>query len=603
MKQSDYDLDICNEIKNSASELEGEHADKIELQRQMENLYLLNWDEATAVKNKIKGRKLTIHPGPRNAIMGYVRLLAATDPEFQIPRNVLEIDQTKNADMLEKAAKHIWTASGTVRTDPTHYDILRSAAIYGEIMASVIDTKDYLAKMEANGTPAERARAQRIADLTPFTYDVINPRMGYPVWDTFGLTHFYAKRRKRVRNLITEYGEDALDALGDSYNPYDFKDEHEWWDLQYHYIWIEDFEAPVVFTEHGKKEIPVVCTLVEGSRLFPDPADQRNPFLYTYLKSGLWHRANLALTVIYSNIFQIGANPLFVFKQATEGQKIEVDRSVPGDAIIVPPGADWYPVVNQGVIDPSIKEGLDIAVGLEEESTVYKQTLGQPLGPNSAYAMVSLLSQTGRLPLVLSQRKAQYAIGELMRRSFMIMKENGRTFETESLGQNIKVTPDMIPNNLQVNAILDIAQPQDALQNANVAAILDEKGLASKEWIQENILGIGQTKQMNFDIMSERSFMVHYENYIKTLIRQYEMMEETDRMMMEQVSQLFTGGQQQPVAGVNPQMGQAQQVLPQNARREPVVQGLPQEMMQGGNRPPEEAAMAGQRGVPPGGEE
>lgn len=588
MKASDFDLGVLNNVQKDSVDLVSDHSGRDALALEMENLYLLNWKESAAIKRKIKGRKLTIHPGPRNAVVGYVRLLAATDPNFTIPRNVLDMAQVENADMLEKAALHMWKASGLVRNDPTHYDILRSAAIYGEIQAQVIDTADYLDKMNANGTDAEITRAKNIADLTPFTYDVFNPRKGYPIWDTFGLTNHYSKRKKRLGSLATEYGEDADEAFGTKYNPYDWEIEHSWWDMRYHIVWVEKFETPLIFHEHGLKEIPIVATLVEGSRLFDDPSDQRNPFLYSYYKSGLWNRANLALTVMYSNIFQLGANPLFIFKQASPDQKFHIDSSVPGGVMVLPPGSDWYPVSSMGVIDPALKVGYDISVGLEEESTIYKQSLGQPVGPNAAYAMVSLLSQSGRLPLVLSQKKAQWAIGDLVRMSFMKLKSSNRTFETESLGQSIKVKPDMIPDNLQVECELDIAQPQDALQNANVASILDEKGLASKVWIQENILGIGQTKDMNRDILSERSYMLHYENYVKTLLRQFDMQEEMDRLLMDNMSQMMSPqGEGSMVGGEGD--GQVQQVLPQQQRREPVVQGMPQEML----GPPTQAAKEG----------
>lgn len=217
---------------------------------------------------------------------------------------------------------------------------------------------------------------------------------------------------------------------------------------------------------------------------------------------------------------------------------------------------------------------------------MYKQTTGQPIGPTSAYAMVSLLSQSGRLPLVLAQKKAQWAIGELIRMSFMKMKRSNRSFNTESLGQVIDVTPDMIPKNLQVECKLDIAQPQDALQNANVAAILDEKGLASKVWIQENILGIGQPKEMNKDILSERSYMLHYEDYVKTLLREFTMREEMDKLMMQNITQMLGAGGQPGMDVGGEDNGQVQEVLPQQERREPVVQGLPQEML----GPPTQAA-------------
>ena len=107
-------------------------------------------------------------------------------------------------------------------------------------------------------------------------------------------------------------------------------------------------------------------------------------------------------------LFGVGATPMWVNYLHDPDNPPDVDMSRPGGTVNMRVGERREPMARQ-VIDPSILQGWDISQNLEMESTIYRQTLGEPLGANAPYSMVALLSQSGRLPLTVTQRKAGWA--------------------------------------------------------------------------------------------------------------------------------------------------------------------------------------------------
>jgi len=552
----EYDQDIFDNTVVRCGNIARDYSQRNTLMRKMQDIYLMKWREEGKVKTAIKGAKLTLHPGPRNEIQGYVRLLASTEPEFSIPKGLLQPDAVKSSELLERAARHTWKAAGGVRTDPVHLDILRSAAIFGEIQVALIDTQAYYEQMalpQMERSVAEIKRAERIMNTTPYLFEPINPLYGYPVWDQFGLREYFSEKEMTKGEVVAAYGKPAELYFGNGYNATDKVTLRDYWDLRWHIVFVSSDKvkgggggAPLMFYEHDLEEIPIICTLVEGSRLFSKTEEQRNPFLFTYYKSGLWNRANLMLTVMFSNAFYLGAHPQNIFKQGQPDQMFSIDTSTPGNTMVLPPGSDWRPVGDMGVIDQSLMDLFEITRQLEEESTMYKQALGQPLSGDAPFSMVALLSAQGRLPLALAKKKGEWGIGECIRLAFSLMKRNGRSFKySDGLDEPIELTPDDIPENLRIEAMLDVAHPRDMKDDTATAVALADKGLASNEWIRENVLKIGQPQEMRYQIMAEMAFSTEYRIYVEDMIRQAKIREQMERQIADQAM----NPQQTPVEG------------------------------------------------------
>lgn len=216
---------------------------------------------------------------------------------------------------------------------------------------------------------------------------------------------------------------------------------------------------------------------------------------------------------------------------------------------VLEPGQTITPMLNKGVIDPSTLTAYQIFADLGEQSTIFKSTLGGSQA--GTYSETALLSQLGRIPLETVRAMTGRAIADALEIAFEWARTSGgvKAFNYQS-GALAEIAPDMIPEFINIDVVLEVGLPQDKLQQSTIAANLRREGMASLEWIHENIMGVKQSSQMVREIWKER---------IK------------DILMQQAVQQMTQPPQppQQPAPGGAP------------------PQGLPPEMMQGGMGGPE----------------
>lgn len=575
-KDGQYDMELMRQIKEHGTYLKSIHQQRNSMFTKMEQMLLMEWDEESRVRTATDNVKITKHPGARNKLMGALRLMVATDPLFNVPKDASDPTAAGISEKIEHMAEAMWTCAGRVRQQPVHYDVVLSCLTFAEMHIAVTKTSD-MVEAAKGGTKAAMAKAEEIAAITPYLFDVWDPRTGYPEIGPQGLTSFYREVETTSGAVLDEFGDAAREVIQDPKKRYDKVTLCHFWDYENHVVWLTNSDRPLIQEAHGLSFIPVVVQLGEGSRLFEKPEHQRQPFLYTLWQSGLWARQNLMLTVLYTLAFSIGSNPLYVYQANQPGKQLNIDWSRPGGTATIEANESLGPLAKQ-VIDPSLLQGREIADGLEEESTIYGQTLGQPLGPNATFSETSLLHQAGRLPLITTQRMASWAIADAVKMALKWMKADKTAGKARYKGAYTELKPSEIPERFELEAMLDIDLPQDMLQQANVANQLTagENPLASQEWTRENILKIGQPKEMQKQIWGEQAAAMLFYQFLE------------DQMQVMQQRQQMEQMQQQGQPGQPPQGGQ----------------GIPPEMMQGGMQPPEtpmgqnpNAAMEGR--IPP----
>lgn len=566
------DIKLQKQIADYASDLKMRYGERDAMFDEMEDIFLCEWDEESQVSDVYENTRITISPDARNQALGAIRLLTASDPEFSMPVNENEVGSEISED-VEKWCSIVWDAAGRISGDPIHYDIVRSGVLFSEINIGVTSTKDMLAATRGNESKGSQRRIEQIAKVTPYIFEVYDPRTCYPDYDALGMRAFYREYDTLVRNIRDQFGDEAIAGIKEKQvTDYDTVTVCDFWDSVYRQVWIKGEQDCLIQDEHGLSFIPRVSQIVEGTRLFEEEEDQRQPFLYTLWKTGLWKRANLALTVMWTNIFAIGANPLFIHEQGTADAMVDYDFDVPGGIARVPPGSKFGPMLNKGVIDPSLQYGIEMNDKLVTESTIFKQTLGEPLGSNAPFSMVALLAQNGRLPLVTTQRKASWAIADAMKIALMWMKEEKGNKKVSYAGKTAELDYSALPENFELEAKLDIALPQDKLQQANIIGLLvgGDSPVMSKRWGRETLLNEGQSEAMQKEIWSEQAADLMFQMYAQELLQKQQM---AQQMQMQQMAQQMQG----------PPPEQEQQM-----RQPPPGQGIPPEMMQGGAQPPQQ---------------
>jgi hypothetical protein len=515
MKSIQLSASEISDLRDRALALRAMYSKRSEMYDRMEEMWFLDSPRVESSARSIEGGKLTLSPDGHNQLIGAVRLLTGTDPTWSVPSEMNDKDSREMADPIERFAQRMYQAMSKIVGTPPHQDGVLSGMLYSDLDMAIISTKDMHAAAKGK-SEAYRKRAEKIAKRTPFIWKTRNPRYCYPFWDGFGLSEHYREVRTTVAQVRADYGEDADAVLGPKgLKPTAEIDLGEYWNLEHHLVWIDG--ETVLAVPHKLPNIPIVADIIEGSsNLWNDPHRQRMPFLYAMWKSGMWERQNLALTVIATLAFKLGANPIYVYKANQAGKDLYIDQSTPGGHITIEQGED-YSSLAKNVIDPSVMQMLEILEGKVSESTIYKQALGQPLGGNSPFSLVALLSQAGRLPLISPQRKLSLAFARAMEISFDWMRAEGGKRRAQYGSYVVELARKDIPADLELEASLEISLPQDQLQMANTAHQL--RGMVPDSWIVENILKEGQPDILRKQMWTEQALQMMFEQFVADLLQ------------------------------------------------------------------------------------
>lgn len=538
----------------------------------MEALYWMQWGEQGKVQQQGENVKITLSPRGRNKIKGFTWLLTAAEAEWDVPFDTNMPAVQAVASKLEKFMKATWMSGGRIRKSPLHYDMALSAGLYAATDLAITSTKDLLDQAPDN-MPGAKARAERIHEMTPYLFEVWNPKDDYPEYDLMGLRAFGRDFQLSAQEIVEQWqdGKSVLDSRGKSYNPFERLTCHMLYTLDKQAVWVEGIERPLFFDNHSLPFIPIVSQVTDGSRLFDKEEERREPFLWTLAKSGLPERENLILTVMFTLAYALGTGPLFNYQSIDPDRKLKVDHSQPFKVVRTQVG-ERFDQVAQNIIDPSLMQTWQMALDLEEESTLRGQTLGEPLGANAPYSMVALLSQAGRLPMVMPQRTLSWALGEAAEICLKWMKKDKRTGYARADDVNVILKPEEIPDHFQINGKIDISLPHDAQAATNIA-LMGTQGddpLFSKRYAREHVMKIGQSDEMQDEIWGERSGNLFAQKYFLEIMAQLARLEQ----------QAMQPGQASGIPGAPPMqapvqppsmepMGSAPQLNPEDVNQNP----------------------------------
>lgn len=536
------------DVRQRAGELKSIYGTRDNLLEEMRRMFHMEWAEAPG-EDWIKP---TMSPSAHNALMGAVRLMVSTAPQFNMPYDQAATDAQSVAEKIERACAVMWHGSGRIAQRPVHYEAVFSGLFAGEICMHVTRTADLLGYARASGNKGHAARMEHIARRTPYLFTTFNPLTCYGEFDPFGLRAMLRQSRVHWCEVLSTWGEKAA-ALGGARKPYDFVTLNDWYDWEQRTVWIdEDGDQAIWHAPHGLSFLPVIDQIVDGTALFDRPELQRIPFYYSLMKSGLWKRENLSLTMIYSLMFALGSNPLLQQEvDNLDEPGATIDRTVPGGIIRTAKGSPLKPLMEK-VVDPEQYRGYEIARSLNEESTIPKMALGAPPATQLAFSAISLLVQSGRLPLIATKQLGAEAIASGLEAALTWYKADpkGAEFYDYDKGRSIELAPDEIPERLSLRVNLDPDLPQDKLQLANTAVRLTEGSnpLASNRWVRENILNAGQSQQMDREILEEKLLAFQVERILGKLTSQDRLQLEQQIAQLQQVQQAQRQAQSEQVS-------------------------------------------------------
>jgi hypothetical protein len=248
------------------------------------------------------------------------------------------------------------------------------------------------------------------------------------------------------------------------------------------------------------------------------------------------------------------------------------DWSTPGGVWKVGKDEDMGQLRTQ-IFTPDMSQAMQITDTVLEQSTMYRQVSGQQMGSGTPYSTVALLSQAGRQALVPYQRMAGHAIAEAMQAAFILLKEDGGQLKFTA-DASLNISANEIADDMLLTADLTLALPQDDRMNVQLAqwATQGPSPLMSRAGAREKFLGIGQSSDVEKEILAERVFDMKSQMRLQELEQQAQM--QAQQAMGAQMPQ----GQPQLPQGA-PQQGpspdQLAQMQQQMAMQEQAGPGMP----------------------------
>ena len=525
--------DLFQEIKTHANDIKSDYTKRNTEFETYENMYLLESTEGTKGNETVK---LTVSPTAHNKVTGAKRLLQSQKVRFDAHSNIA----TKaELDQIEALISRWWKQMFSVNGKPIMNEIVHSAALYSDVHIGLTFLEDY-----KKYNPDDK-RIARIERRTPILFEVWNPRFGYPERDALGLSAYYQELEVPFSYVKNTYGNLVEDTSRKDTTKVTLK---RFWDLENYAVWYE--QELLDCGPHELPCIPVSVSSTEGSELFEDQEDRYEPLLFSLKRSSLWERENLALTVLYTNAASIAFTPSFKWKtDSNEDLRVQIDDGI--QYYRLNKGDDVEALTNKGVFTREINDIMQLTTNMIDNSTVYDTAFGTG-GGSSSFSESTLLAQAARLPLVPIQRNVGAAIGDIVQIALDIMRERGINFK---FGE-VEIKAKDLPEDLTIDASLDVILPQERTQLAATAATINANGLASKEWVRSEVMGIANNDQMEKQIAQEKVAEALTAYYTQKMMQELQMQ---DQMNQQQQQNDFNAQQernkQAMMAGMQQQMG------------------------------------------------
>lgn len=571
-KQFDEYSPEYREIKEHSNVLKGQYVERDHMYQLYEDMYNMNWMHDLRRRKGADTIKPTISPTARNKVLGSWRLLISQEPKFKVRSDTAEPQQI---EALEKFISLMWQRTGKINGRPLHHDIILSMLLYGEAHIGINTIQDFKAF-----NPDDK-RVDRVGKLTPIVFDVWNPKTGYPEFDKFGLTAFYREVQVEKSWVRTNYAGMLSDHYGleKKLQGDGFVTLKTYYDLKYYSVDI-DYEN-IICCEHGLPAIPIAVTLSDGSDLFDKSEQVRQPMLYTLAQSRLWERENLYLTVTTSNLFALGCMPMLTYTHDMNSKlNIRNDAGVLMADLTKGDTLDF--VQSKGFLTNEMQNMGAMYKDYIDKSTLFDTAFGEN-GGTGTFSEASLLSVASRLPLVSTQEQCGMALANAVDLALLTMKERKINYKHNGIEFRYKD----IPEEYEIICKLDMTQPQERLQRANEAAVILANGLASKQWTQENTIGVENTEEMNTAMLNEK---------VEQALTDYRIQEIIQDMQRKKQEEL-----QQKQQRLQQAMQQAQQAQQQAVERQQMEQMQQQQMQEQQMLQQEQQAnMGGAQNIPMG---
>jgi hypothetical protein len=319
---------------------------------------------------------------------------------------------------------------------------------------------------------------------TPFLIGTVNPAQSYPEWGELGLIGHLRKYEVRGNVLKERWGcQDANVKTDGKYTVYDF----------FHYdkrlTWAEGVTGElfadtwVDLDSDDVAQLPVFVRFGGGSSLWYEPERQLHPFLYAKAKGEWDKRENLFWTYLFTAIFMQGLPGPTLVKDPEDTSELTVKYDQ-GVKIITAKGK----LENIQVIDGDVLQLKQLMDTTNSSSTIKPEAFGAG-ADNSTFSGYVTSMNASKLPAEDPKEGIAMAFRDAM---LYILKR----IKAEGI-DNTLISPNDIPDDIELEVTLEPNLTQDDLRNAQVVTNLKAANTnISNEWMNTHILKIPNSEEM-----------------------------------------------------------------------------------------------------------
>lgn len=471
--QPTMSVEDIEKLKKRSQQVVSAYGARTELYTRYREMFFMTDESRRPMNSKVdeKDWAITVSPSARNEVVGMVRLLDTSEIHVEVRDGN---EPAPKSDKIEQALLTMLRVSGEFRRARVESDAALSAVLYGPVVMyseSVADVQTTAKSVY------QKRQLERIAKRTPFLIRNLNSEQSFPEWGEFGLlSHTW---EYRVRGAVLEERWGVKDVKPDQ--EYMVRDIY---DCENRLVYVDGRKDVLFAGPHGLDTIPVVVRYAGGSSLFHKPEEQMQSFLYAKAKSRLDKRENAMLTAMATAVNVRGMmGPLIAIDPENAPQQVQVDFS--GHIRTIKAKVQQ---VDDKVIDPVLFQWKNLLDELSAQSTIHRQTLGENIS-GSTFSALNMLSNAGKLPLVDMQRGIEMAFRDVFLNILLRIKTEGI--------ENELISPQDIPDDIELDVTLEPDLAQDDLRNAQIVSQLKGSGAnVSDEWINTNLLKIGDSNEM-----------------------------------------------------------------------------------------------------------
>ena len=531
-----------------------------------DNMYHCDWELHKDLKGIEWIRKVT-STDPHDAVAAGGRVLSSLEPQVKLQALANNTPTKKLANEWETNLKWQLKSANRRRQAGVVQDFVRSALLYDEIAAQVIDLDYQIEQMEDELFKGDTARLRNARRYGRFLVQTYHPKSVHVYYSGLMPEVVLLCQRRPCRSVISEWGNFAKDL---EEHEEDYCNYYDLMDYKTHAVWVEPEEGggEIEIIKPSEHKLPFMnwVTMVGATSLEADPKHARQPILYAVYMSGGWETQNVVKTLYTSEVIAHASAPRGKEEGTNIMETTMIDYGDPTRIAKVPQGNVYTPLPPPPIDQALVEIDRILAMGIDK-STVSRILMNADIPSGTAFETINLATQTAVGSLKPAKQLAEKGLAEMFTQMLLWVQFTKKPLlgygadRRNGFGSQYVIEPEMIdPEAIYIDVELTPDIPTYKQQRVNTAMMAVQALNYPREYALEDI-GVSDPqaaeKQRYLEMLADANLQL----VIQGMQAQQQLMiaQQQQAMAMEQQAAMMEEQQaqqmQQGAAGAPPESG------------------------------------------------